>query len=155
VSSGGSGSRRRAGHPVRPVVLGPSLVDSDWRGAARAANAASGGPDTPVFVYTGFSESQQMDWILDEERSQLFLAPLAAYPVEGRRYPLPFELTDRAQEYVEGLLASAAGADRIILITSEATAAYDQWLADRTSRLGFQERDLGDFGFVRVVVFER
>jgi hypothetical protein len=109
-----------------------------------------------VFVYTGFSESQQMDWILDEERSQLFLAPLAVYPVEGRKYPLPFELTDRAKEYVEGILASdAAGADRIVLITSESTAAYDQWLADRTSILGYVERDLGNFGDVRVLVFER
>jgi uncharacterized membrane protein len=134
----------------------PSLVNSDWRGAARAADAASGGPDTPVFVYTGFSESQQMDWILDEERSQLFLAPLAVYPVEGRTYPLPFELTDRAKEYVEGILASdAAGADRIILITSESKAAYDQWLADRASILGYVERDLGNFGDVRVLVFER
>jgi hypothetical protein len=134
----------------------PNHVASDWRGAARAANALSDGPRTPILVYTGFSESTQIDRVLDEEQSRLFLAPLAAYPVEGKAFPLPFELTDAAKDYVEGILASqAAGADRIILITSERTWTYDVWLEGRTSALGFVEHPAGWFGDVRVLLFER
>lgn len=129
---------------------------SDWQSADQAANALSEGPQTPVFVYSGFSESSQMGWILDKERSQLFLAPLAAYPVEGRAYPLPLALTDRAKAYVEGILVSEApGSDRIILITTELTLTYDVWLTERTSLLGYARRDVGEFGNVRVLVFER
>ena len=134
----------------------PFHVLSDWRGAAQAANAVSEGPQTPVFVYTGFSESTEMARILDEDRSQLFLAPLAAYPVEGRTYPLPFELTNEAKEYVERILdADTPGADRIILMTTELTTDYDVWLTDATSLLGYARSDLGVFGDVRVLVFER
>lgn len=129
---------------------------NDWQAAAQAADAVSEGPKTPVFVYTGFSESREMDWILDEQRSQLFLAPLAAYPVDGRKYALPFELTDGAKEYVEAIVASeATEADRIILMTSELTLTYDVWLEDLTSAFGYSQKDVGDFGGVRVLVFER
>jgi hypothetical protein len=134
----------------------PYHVASDWRGAARTANTLSDGPRTPILVYTGFSESTQIDRVLDEERSRLFLAPLAAYPVEGKAFPLPFELTDGAKGYVDGILASqAGGADRIILITSERTRTYDVWLEERTSALGFVEHPAGWFGDVRVLLFER
>jgi mannosyltransferase len=135
----------------------PSLhVWSDWRGAAQAASALSDGPRTPIFVYTGFSESTKMDWILDEERSQLFLSPFAAYPVEGRLYPLPFTLTDEAKEYVDSILASeATGADRILLITSEEALTYDVWLEERSSLLGYGEHSVQEFPGVRVLVFER
>lgn len=134
----------------------PYHVGSDWQGAAHAATALSKGPETPVLVYSGFSESTDMEWIIDAQRSQLFLAPLAAYPVVGRTYPLPFELTDRAKEYVERILASEApGTDRIIFMTSELTLTYDVWLEERTSLLGFSRRAVGQFGDVRVLVFER
>ena len=64
-------------------------MGSDWQGAAQAANALSDGPQTLVFVYSGFSESGQMDWILDPEKSQFLMAPLAAYPVTGRTIHFP------------------------------------------------------------------
>jgi hypothetical protein len=134
----------------------PYHARTDWQGAARAATAWSGGSGTPIFIYSGFAESGEMEWITDEARSQLFLAPLAAYPVEGRKYPLPFELTDRAEEYLEPILATEASrADRMILMTSEVTLTYDVWLAQRTSELGYTQKDVGDFGGVRVLVFER
>jgi mannosyltransferase len=130
-------------------------VWADWRGAARAVNELSD-PASPVFVYAGFSESRDMDWVLDEERSRLFLAPLAAYPVEGLTHPLPLDLTDRAEDYVEGILATeAADADRFFLISAEVEHTYDTWLAERASSLGFARRELGGFGGVRVLVFER
>jgi hypothetical protein len=131
-------------------------VSEDWRGAALAANELSDGPRTPILVYTGFSESTQMDRVLDPEQSRLFLAPLAAYPVEGRPFPLPFELTDAGKEYVEAILASEAPeADRIILITSERTRTYDVWLEERTAVVGFVEHFVGQFGDVRVLMFQR
>jgi hypothetical protein len=32
---------------------------------------------------------------------------------------------------------------------------HDVWLTERTSLLGFTRRDVGEFGFIRVVVFEQ
>jgi hypothetical protein len=43
----------------------------------------------------------------------------------------------------------------MILMTSEVTLTYDVWLAQRTSELGYTQKDVGDFGGVRVLVFER
>jgi len=129
---------------------------SDWRGAAQAANAVIDRLDTPILVYSGFGESREMAWVLDEEQSQLFLAPLAAYPVEGRAYPLPFSLTDEAERYVSGIIAAVApDAEQIVLISTELKETYDVWLAERTSALGYRGREVGDFGDIRVLVFER
>lgn len=134
----------------------PLHVFSDWRGAAEAANALSDGPQTPIFVWTGFSESTQMDWIRDAERSQLLLAPFAAYPVEGRLHPLALTPTDEAKAYVDGILASeAVGADRILLITSEAASTTDVWLGDQVSAFGYAEHSVQEFAGVRVLMFER
>ena len=53
------------------------------------------------------------------------------------------------------LAADAPETDRIILITSDTILAYDAWLTEETSRFGFTERQVGDFGAVRVLLFER
>jgi hypothetical protein len=129
---------------------------SDWRGAADAVNALSGSGDTLLLVYTGFSESREMGWVLDERRSEALLAPLAAYPMDGRAHPLPFYLTEDAARYLERILVDdGAAAERIVLVSTEITKTYDVWLAERTSTLGYSQRSLGDFGDIRVVVFER
>jgi hypothetical protein len=40
-------------------------------------------------------------------------------------------------------------------MTSEETLTYDVWLEDLTIALGYTQKDVGDFGGVRVLVFER
>ena len=65
-------------------------------------------------------------------------------------------MTDRAKAYVEGILAAdAPETDRIILITSDTILTYDAWLTEQTSHFGFTETQVGDFGSVRVLLFER
>lgn len=129
---------------------------SDWRAAAEAVNGVVERADVPVFVYTGFSESSEMDRILDDERSRPFLAPFTAYPIEGTTYPLPFSLTTQAEAYASRILADVApDATQIVLITTELKETYDVWLAERTSALGYRRREVGEFGDIRVVVFER
>lgn len=129
---------------------------TDWRTAAATVNALSDGPTCPILVYTGFSESGEMDWILDEQQSQLFLAPFAAYPIEGRTYPLPFTLTAQAREYVQSILTKVEpGAERLLLITSEPARTYDVWLSGQMGVAGYTYRQVGIWGDVRLVVFER
>jgi hypothetical protein len=97
-----------------------------------------------------------MDLVLDPRRSRLLLAPLAAYPVEGRPYPLPFELTDEAEAYAGAVLDGVApDAEVMVLLTTEAARTYDVWLAERSRPLGFAAREVGEFGGVRLVLFER
>jgi hypothetical protein len=53
------------------------------------------------------------------------------------------------------LVSDAPGANPIILIATQQTMTHDVWLTERTSLLGFTRRDVGEFGFIRVVVFEQ
>jgi hypothetical protein len=155
-----SAARQRIGIVVLAIAFvvafsQPGHASGDLRAAARAANAMSLGPQTPVFVYTGFSESRRLDWVRDPEHSQLFLAPFLAYPIEGRLYALPLRLTSRTEAYVSGLLTDAMGSDRILLVTGEASYSFDVWLADVTGRYGYTSRTVADYSGVRVVAFDR
>jgi 4-amino-4-deoxy-L-arabinose transferase-like glycosyltransferase len=133
----------------------PGHEGGDWRAAARAANALSDGPNTPVLVYTGFSESRRLDWAEDPERSQLFLAPFLAYPIEGRMHALPLRLTPRAKWYVAGILATASASDRILLVTDERTESFDVWIGEVTRSYGFTERLVEDLEGIRILSFDR
>ena len=107
-------------------------------------------------MYSGFSESGQMDWIV---RSGAIAVPHGAarcVPRRGDETSIPFALTSRAKAYIQRILAAdAPEADRIVLITSDPLMTYDVWLTAQTSLFGFTERHVGDFGSVRVLLFER
>jgi hypothetical protein len=133
----------------------PGHARGDFRSAADAANALSVGSQTPVFVYTGFSESRRLDWVRDPEHSQLFLAPFSAYPIDGHMFALPLRLTVRSEEYVSGLLTDAMHSDRILLVTDEGSESFDVWLGDQTRPDGYIRTTVGDYDGVRVVSFDR
>jgi hypothetical protein len=133
----------------------PGHARGDFRAAAEAANALSVGRQTPVFVYTGFSESRRLDWVRDPQHSQLFLAPFSAYPIDGQMFALPLRLTVRSEEYVSGLLTHAMRSDRILLVSDEASESFDVWLGDQTRREGYTKTTVGDFDGIRVVSFDR
>lgn len=138
------------------TVARPTHGPGDWRGAAAAANAVSLGPNTTVLVYTGFSESRRFDWVADPERSQLFLAPFLAYPVEGRMYALPLKLNAQSEAYVSRILSTdALHTDRFLLITDEILESFDVWIADQTRADGFSAHMIGQFDGIRVIAFER
>ncbi|MFB3737368.1 MAG: glycosyltransferase family 39 protein [Candidatus Velamenicoccus archaeovorus] len=152
---------RRTAIAVLAVVLVLSHssrihMPNDWRGADAAADELVEDPRTPVFVQTSFSESRELDRIRDPRWSQLFLAPLAAYPVRGEKHPLPLTITPEGETYVQNILVTATStSDRIVLITAELQATWDTWLTDRTSTLGYRRVDIGQYGNIRVILFER
>ena len=141
-------------HAGADHVLG--YARTDWRAASQAVGSLSEGRETPILVWTGLAESHDMNLIRDPEWSRILLAPLAAYPVEGSPHPLPYELNDAAKEYVQGIIDDMPpDADRLMLLTAQFGGTYDVWLEERTSRLGFTYRSVGDFGVLRLVLFER
>jgi mannosyltransferase len=134
----------------------PVHTTQDWRGAAETVNALVDSSDSLVLAHTGFAESADMGWILDDRRSQSFLAPFAAYPIEGRTYPLPYSPTEEAREYVSHLLADTTfETDQIVLICPLWLESYESWLDLRVSTLGFSRRDTLDLGDIRVIAFGR
>jgi hypothetical protein len=154
-------ARRRVGVAVLATlfvltVARPTHGPGDWREAAAAANSVSLGPDTPVFVYTGFSESRRLDWVRDPGRSRLFVAPFVAYPVEGHIYALPLKLNAQSEAYVSRILSTElTHTDRFVLITDEILESFDVWLADATKAAGFSPHRIGEFDGIRVIAFER
>ncbi len=130
--------------------------DQDWRGAAAEVNALVDEPSTPVLMHAAFIEAAHVEFFDDPERRSQLLAQLSRYPVEGSVVPLPYNLTEKSERYLEDVVVPKVDAsDRFVLVTLEPIAPFAEWLEARLGPLGFQSRQVGEHGAVRVTVFER
>jgi hypothetical protein len=84
----------------------------DWRFAVRTAQSYQGGPGSsvPVFFDSSLIEAKQLEWLSDPVKKSYLLAPLAAYPMDGKVFALPFTLEDDASKgYASNLLSQVPG----------------------------------------------
>jgi hypothetical protein len=135
---------------------GRSHGNQDWRGAAATVNAVVYDPSTPVLMHAAFIEGASVALLADPDYRDALLAQISRYPVEGSIVPIPYDLSPKAERYLEErVLPRVEASHRFVLVTLEPTAPFDVWLEGRLAPFGFEAREIGDHGSVQVTLFER
>jgi len=136
--------------------LWPPHHGSDWRGAARAANALALGSSTPVLVVSPFIEARPPAWSPDYALPGYLYSQLDVYPVNGKPYLFPYGDSPAGTQYADTLAKSTLPAAGRFLIYAHAADArrWRDWFAARPEFAGWRSRLLGPFGDVDVALFE-
>ncbi len=135
----------------------PAHHNSDWRAAGRAVNALGFGPDVPIICPSPFIEARVPVWRPDYPITSFLYSHLLVYRMHGREYPFPFESSPEAESFAarlsqQTLTASPHfilfGGDRVVTFWSE-------WFRARPELAAWHMRQLGAYGDVSVVVFDK
>jgi mannosyltransferase len=140
---------------IRPIWI--SHADEDWRAAIQAVNViTSENAEMPVLFQGGFVEASNLDWLGDNGRRGMMLAPLTKYPATGKILLLPYTLNQKAEAYSERVVSTLLleHPDRVLFV-NRGVHFYEAWLQGRLRGAGFVSRALGNFGGVSVLLFER
>jgi hypothetical protein len=129
--------------------------NSDWRGAARAANALALDPSTPVLVVSPFIEARPPVWSPDYPLPGFLYCQLDVYPVNGMPYLLPYGDSSAGKEYAGTLAQSTLPAAGKFLIHGPAAdvARWREWFAARPEFARWRSSQLGPFLDVDVALF--
>ncbi len=133
----------------------------DWRSAVNEARQYAAGKAIPVLLRSGIDvlDASDVDVILDPNRRDSILTPLAAYKLDADVIPLPWAVETEPQlRYMEQILSDRLlRADSFLLIARAFgdDGKMTSWLRGRLAPLGFCARSLGNFGAVHALVFER
>lgn len=134
----------------------PHHTTENWRAAMTAVTQISSA-GTTVLVRSGYPEAGSRQWLGDERRRGMVLAPVSAYSIPGRVIPAPYRMDLDAEEYLDTLVdQQLIGLHRFVFVTREGGAPpIRAWLQGRLHPYGFAWRSLGNFGDVEVDVVER
>lgn len=135
--------------------LWPPHHNSDWRGAARAANALALRPTTPVLVVSPFVEAKPPVWSPDYPLPGYLYSQLDVYPVNGKPYLLPYGDSPAGKQYAEMLAQNPLpAAGRFLIYGPDADVArWREWFAARPEFAGWRNRQLGPFLDVDIALF--
>lgn len=136
--------------------LWPPHHNSDWRGAALAANALALVPSTPVLVVSPFVEAKPPVWSPDYPLPGYLYSQLDVYPINAKPYLLPYGDSPTGKLYAETLTQGTLPAAGKFLIHGPAAdvARWREWFAARPEFAGWRSRQLGPFLDVDVELFE-
>lgn len=137
--------------------LVPPHHGSDWRGAARALDAQAFSPETLVICPSPFIEARPPVWHPDYPISTFLYSNLLTYPFRGKRIAFPFEGSSEAGSFAASLSErTLVNSDRFAIYGGDrAVKFWREWFATRPELAGMRSRELGSFGDVIVVVFEK
>ncbi|PYT17840.1 MAG: hypothetical protein DMG59_06240 [Acidobacteria bacterium] len=135
----------------------PPHSNSDWRAAARKVNELALGPETPVIYPSPFIEARPPAWRPDYPLPGFLYAHLLVYPVQGKAYLFPFQDSPEADHFAASLSTQVLSASRrfVIFGGDQNVHFWRDWLAVRHELEGWRHIDLGPFGDVDAVLFER
>jgi hypothetical protein len=110
-----------------------------------------------VICPSPFIEARPPVWRPDYSLPGFLYAHLSVYPIQGKIYPFPYEVSLEAQKYAAQLSRDTlSGSHRFVVYGGDHNVWFwREWFAARGELSGWRERRLGPFGDVDVVVFER
>ena len=132
---------------------------SDWRGAARSISELA--PDIPVICPSPFIEAKPPSWTPDYPLPSFLYSHLAIYPIGGTPYRFPFQVAGQmppeGSEYAASLSGGVLPRSPRFMIYGDVLSVRDWriWLQNRPELAGWRNQELGPFGNVSVVKFER
>jgi mannosyltransferase len=135
--------------------LWPPHHNSGWRTAAERLNQLE--PGLPVVCPSPFIEARVPVWQPDYPAAGFLYAHLEVYPLHGKLYAFPYNASPEAEQFAATLVTQTlAPAQRFAIYgTNYVLPAWRDWFAARPELAGWDNRSLGPFGDVDVVVFDR
>ncbi len=131
--------------------------NSNWRAASRAINREVGVADVPVICPSPFIESRPPVWRPGEQAPSFLYSHLAVYPVRGEVYRFPFETSPQAEQFAAELAQERLSTSKEFIIYGgdRVVRFWRNWFSARPELEGWRVRELGAFGDVEALVFER
>ena len=135
----------------------PSHHNSDWRGAAHAIQALAPAPDTPIICLSPFIEARPPVWNRNYQLPGFLYSQLSAYPIPGRLYPFPYKFAPEAEQFASDLTREKLAKSGRFLIYGQSfqVSAWRDWFAKQPDLTGWHTREMGSFGDVGLVSFEK
>jgi mannosyltransferase len=134
----------------------PSHHPSDWRTAAQAVEEMSADKETPVLCPSPFIEARPPEWRPDYQLPGYLYCHLDVYPIGGKPYLLPFDISREAEQYAHSLFETLNGRTRFLVYGWDRQVwSWGGWLAKQPELAGWHSRYLGPFGDVQVILFEK
>ncbi len=135
----------------------PPHHNSDWRAASRAIGALRISPETAVVYPSPFIEAKPPAWRPDYPLPGFLYAHIGVYPVGGKPYLLPFEKCPEGEAYAAELARKALQASRRFVVYGgdRNVRFWRDWFAARPELAGWRHVELGPFGDVDAVLFEK
>jgi hypothetical protein len=142
-----------AGHWNR---VWPLHHNSDWKNASLAVRQLHLAADTPVICPSPFVEARPPVWTPYYPLPGFLYSHLIGYPIPGRIYPFPFEMSAEAIQDANGMLKQEIpAAHRFVLYGGDqAVRNLWTWFSARPELSSWRSRRLGQFGDVDAIVFE-
>ena len=142
-----------AGHWNR---VWPLHHNSDWKSASLAVRQLHLAASTPVICPSPFIEARAPVWTPDYPLPGFLYSHLIGYPIQGRIYPFPFEMSAEGIQAASGMLKEVIpDAHRFVLYGGDhAVDVWRTWFSARPELSGWRSRHLGQFGDVDAIVFE-
>lgn len=139
--------------------FGTNHGGEDWRAAIAEARRYIASRPMPVLLRSGTFEEHDVDWLLDPEKREVVLAPLAYSRLDADVIPLPWNFDSQAQrDYMERVASDHLMHARSFLLINRIfgdNGNFASWLGGRFEPLGFCSRSIGNFGQVEALVFDR
>ena len=137
--------------------LWPPHHNSDWRAASQAIHQAGTTAATPVLYPSPFIEAKSPIWRPDYPLPSFLYCHLETYPIAGKPFLLPFEMSPEAERYAASIVGTAlTTSGRFYIYGGDINVhRWQAWFGGREELHGWQSRRLGPFGDVDAVLFER
>jgi hypothetical protein len=136
----------------------PEHRHSRMREAALAINKIQGlQASTPIICLSPFVEARIPAWNPEYSPAGFLYAQLDVYPLRGRIYPFPLEISPAVENYAASLANQVLPAAGLFVIYgSEANTLYwRDWFAARPELAGWKTQSLGSFGDLQAIVLSR
>lgn len=139
----------------RWTVLWPDHTPENWRQASLDADLSTEKPDTPVLAISPFVEARPPVWSPEYHVPGFLYAPLFVYPLRGRIYPFPFEVSPDTERYASKLLSDTLlkRSQFIIYGAGRNAESWALWYAKRPE-LASWHSSVSAAGVVETFVFE-
>lgn len=137
--------------------LWPRHDNSDWRTAASVVNSRIQDPNTPVLCPSPFIEARPPGWRPDYPLESFLYSHLQVYRLKGTQYPFPFESSPEAKAFATSLSQGAIQrSGRFFIYGGDYyVKLWREWFAAQPEFRDWSNTQLGPFGDVDVILFER
>jgi hypothetical protein len=133
----------------------PRHGKEDWRAALASVAKHGQGEGAVILFQVPYLESRAPDWAINAYPSGFLMSPLAAYPVSGRIFALPTELSPTVAPYMEKLSSETLVHSRKLILLERLGANHSVWLEGRLSPFGFRSTAVENYGGIEVSVLDR
>ncbi len=126
-----------------------------WRTTLERISRIDPNGTAPVLVASGFVQANSMDWEHSLNAGSYLYAPLLAYPIRNRTFPLPCALDDRARNYAGSLFDGELHSWPHIILVAVEPSDLTNWITWQLSQRHYQVHSESRSNTLSIMLFQR